>query len=919
MWRVKACGFIISLVISALGAAPIASAESSFSWLKGDVSSTPNDNLLSPYEFPPQACHTQKVFVGQLSLNQEEGCFYQQDGFRYGNLNAWVQTGPWSGYWDKDFVVGFPNESHMYRVQGMPKTYIPIPHSKDLLIHININPGSRADNLYIVRNFASQLIRVVGSDMTVSYKLPDDLLSTPVFYDESGEKGVYATLSVSNNGQWLVFERSSKGGFTRVNLKTLETRWFSWYEPSQVVGLWGKAEFSISDDGTRVAVAGRWVDLRVYELTENCGSVLMSMSDHIKGGECPYVSLWTQAASGVNDDMEYSTFPRLNADGGELTVSVVPIYRSVNPHNPRWMTLTAAGYSTSKLDYLALGDSYSSGEGDIEKNKQGGSYYQTLTDVGNYNCHISSRSYPFLLRDLYNIPADKMHSVACSGARVMFDYFKPHETYLGQGNRIASKSPSERAILQQDALDRFTPGLTSQLEFIKKNQPKVVTLTGGGNDVGFADILKYCAGLNLGLVVNETCGFASDATLRQMLGVSIRNQYDYTKLLIELIQQASPSTVVYIVGYPSFIAGSDASCTLNSGFLNGRERDMLNESVTYINNVLKHAAQVSGARYISIEDSLKGGRLCEGAAYVTGVVAVGVLSGDDEKAQSFHPNSSGHQKIAESIYQDKDFSVSGGSRPVAETDDGAPDLPLYFQGDMDLSSATQYPMSLGKAIVQSSMQLTLPDRTFQSSTATAIEVYSQPTSLGNFTTSSDGSLSAQVTLPPSIKPGYHVIVVSGISPSGEAIKYYQFIEVQSDNPNDFDADGIPNASDNCQYIKHWYNETSGKDVCAVAMPVEPAQSRSSATTSGKSVIVENGVRLAQQLPYGNDTAPTMATPADRPVLAQSMVLGSRDSKPAQAISVESKTKSGSVKDTAIAVMAAAIVAGMILYITKKLR
>ena len=51
------------------------------------------------------------------------------------------------------------------------------------------------------------------------------------------------------------------------------------------------------------------------------------------------------------------------------------------------------------LNYLALGDSYSSGEGDIGKKANGSSYYVYGTD-GNEECHLSSRSYPFLRAEL---------------------------------------------------------------------------------------------------------------------------------------------------------------------------------------------------------------------------------------------------------------------------------------------------------------------------------------------------------------------------------------------------------------------------------------------------------------------------------------------------------------------------------------
>lgn len=60
----------------------------------------------------------------------------------------------------------------------------------------------------------------------------------------------------------------------------------------------------------------------------------------------------------------------------------------------------------TKLDYLALGDSYSSGEGDTEKNNATGQkYYRQLTDVNEdkkqgipgEKCHVSTRSYPYKL------------------------------------------------------------------------------------------------------------------------------------------------------------------------------------------------------------------------------------------------------------------------------------------------------------------------------------------------------------------------------------------------------------------------------------------------------------------------------------------------------------------------------------------
>ena len=44
------------------------------------------------------------------------------------------------------------------------------------------------------------------------------------------------------------------------------------------------------------------------------------------------------------------------------------------------------------------------------------------------------------------------------------------------------------------ALNEMIPGRVKQIEFVKKYQPKVITLTAGGNDVGFGKKLVSCVG-----------------------------------------------------------------------------------------------------------------------------------------------------------------------------------------------------------------------------------------------------------------------------------------------------------------------------------------------------------------------------------------------------------------------------------------
>src|SRR6185436_7437328 len=56
-------------------------------------------------------------------------------------------------------------------------------------------------------------------------------------------------------------------------------------------------------------------------------------------------------------------------------------------------TLLAPGQTQTKVTYLAMGDSFASGEGDTK----GGTYYEPGTDVEKNKCHLSQRSYPYLV------------------------------------------------------------------------------------------------------------------------------------------------------------------------------------------------------------------------------------------------------------------------------------------------------------------------------------------------------------------------------------------------------------------------------------------------------------------------------------------------------------------------------------------
>jgi len=145
--------------------------------------------------------------------------------------------------------------------------------------------------------------------------------------------------------------------------------------------------------------------------------------------------------------------------------------------------------------------------------EKGGAYYLPGTEEDG-QCHLSSRSYPFVLRGWWGVDILKMDSVACSGAEILQDYVKRPDSYLGQNSRLDDFSSERIKQEKNQALIDKKPGIIPQIEFIDRYRPKVVTLTGGGNDVGFADVLLSCASnASIGFIpIGDTCGYAKEGS-----------------------------------------------------------------------------------------------------------------------------------------------------------------------------------------------------------------------------------------------------------------------------------------------------------------------------------------------------------------------------------------------------------------------
>jgi lysophospholipase L1-like esterase len=804
----------LTLVASCLFNSASAHAEDGFSWTNSVLIT--NSSETSPYTGLDEqgrpdwggGCIYREVYVGNLSAATSDVCIFDGDGFRYGILQEPIYFGSYVAY-NKSFVIGFPNDARMYKVEGMPTQRILwTPRSKHIVYRTNSSNGL-GNSLMVIRDIHNKLLRITNPDFSHGYRLSNNS-SELLLKDELKDPISVGEVAASANGLWAVAQVLPKG-IVRIDLRDFSKKWFSNYHPS--ADSEGELpEFAISNKGDYVAVVGFKVDARVILLNGGCGKpVTIFKYDWtlVEGPEltspCSERQLQATVNNIAHNDLEAVRWPKFDRTGSKLSVYLATNGSLETAREYKNVSISASNYYDlyPSLDYLALGDSYSSGEGDIEKTVSGNTYYLSHTDVeGSLNypqekCHVSSRSYPFLLKRDMRVDITTMKSIACSGA-VTYDLYINSSDYFGQGRRLANIPQSSMFTMQSEAIEDFIPGRIEQLNFVERYKPKVVTLTIGGNDVGFGTVIDNCA-RSL-----ETCVYAKQNGLRGHQGFVISAQFESIKKIVNDIHRISPSTKVFLLGYPEFIYGGFAMCGLNVGFLDSAEREMIIQSIDYLNTVVEAAAKSTGATYIDIQDSLAGGRMCELGGYVTGIMDVKLSNAS--LSASFHPNAKGHVRIANTI---KNFL--GGhtlsSYPYIQgknTRIRSPEPPVYFKAAIQaLNGRTiQYDHSMTSSIMIKNQQagIDVGSYSLKPDSKLSYTIYSDPISLGDFFANQEGGYTGNLVIPSDLPAGYHTLVLSGETYSGEPIDFYKNVLILGSNSSDVDEDGVSDSVDKCLFM-----------------------------------------------------------------------------------------------------------------------
>lgn len=232
-------------------------------------------------------------------------------------------------------------------------------------------------------------------------------------------------------------------------------------------------------------------------------------------------------------------------------------------------TLTAPVQAAAP-SYVALGDSYSSGTGTR-------SYISDGT-----SCQRSTLAYPSL------ISAARGYSLnfrACSGAKI--------------------------------------PDVTNTQLSALSSSTAYVSLSVGGNDAGFADVLTECAKpgwmSNCDGRINTAQSFVNNTLPGQL------------STLYTSIRAKAPSAKVVIVGYPRIFNGEDCNALT---WFSPAEETRLNAMADLLNSKLAAAASAKGFTFANPTSRFVGHAVCDSAEWINGL--------SNPISESYHPKAVGH-------------------------------------------------------------------------------------------------------------------------------------------------------------------------------------------------------------------------------------------------------------------------------------
>ncbi len=279
--------------------------------------------------------------------------------------------------------------------------------------------------------------------------------------------------------------------------------------------------------------------------------------------------------------------------------------------------------------YVSLGDSYSAGEGTWPWPFDNGTDIAANSLDNGDLCHRSVEAYGRQYAALTTTFATRpVVHLACSGA----------DLYDVTGAVGTSPNPD-------DAGNAYY-GEPYQIDEIPPDA-RLVTLSVGGNDIGFADVIQNCI---TAVLTATTCqadytnpdGSDKEAQL-------IDSQYSNLVTTYQAVERAAPRAQVWVLTYPNILTTDptygpgQADCT----HIQNSDRAWLMARTHQLDGVIKKAAAAAGVKVLDEEHAFAGHEECTADTWVTPPLIP--WPNNDVLDSAFHPNYNGYKQEAQDL------------------------------------------------------------------------------------------------------------------------------------------------------------------------------------------------------------------------------------------------------------------------------
>lgn len=621
----------------------------------------------------------------------------------------------------------------------------------------------RQDGDYLFYDFTVQPTLRLNDSAANPYIVDDNVTAIGVWYEK--------------NGRYMLLVDAAVGTVSRIDLETFQIVTTTYVLPED--GDDRFATFDITSDGKFIIANVLGHEPRLINLV-SCESEEYSYINQ------PALCSKRLLGNTIND------FDSNTGGLGSFAIfeddTTIAFYTSVGQEFYSKFLLFAPGTWQSGDAYIALGDSFASGEGS-------GNYYEGTDNIDGNMCHLSKDSYPFLLgREL---GLSDTRSVACSGAKIQNI---SGQEIIDNEEKDPNRSNQYDKREEDSDLGIWTPGRGLQSQYILDNQPDIITISIGGNDMHFGNVVEDCVSP---FRKEQTCYLSK--TERSRLVNSMNDQYSrLVDTFRELQKGANLGARIYVIGYPSTLkAGGHCSFNVKA---NLEEIEFLEAYTAYANTIIEKAAQRAGVTYIDMTTALWGHRLCEESqSAMNGLTLYGHSERRFINPDSYHPNKLGHQLFARHIREATDNFTKANPRPnINETGPNVYDA--IYAGMFDsVDEALEggyiyyYQMLTGR-VVERGEGITI--RLLQSQYKTApgeryeYWMHSDPLYLGEGVADNEGTIEATITIPENTPTGRHTLKVIGKNVEGEDVEIRANIYVAF-SEDDWDGDGVRNDQQIC--------------------------------------------------------------------------------------------------------------------------